>query len=82
MATPLFTDSRVVASFIPGSQCVLGQFAAECEADGMRISTSYSESMVLTRPLGRGGRLPSVEELKYLGAWFVSEGRMEGETDR
>lgn len=39
---------RVIASPIPGSQCVLGQFAAECEAAGMRISTSYSESMVLT----------------------------------
>ncbi|KAI3364654.1 hypothetical protein L3Q82_011434 [Scortum barcoo] len=54
-------------------QHVLERFAAECEAAGMRISTSKSEAMVLDRkrvacPLRVGGEvLPQVEEFKYLG---------------
>ncbi|KAI3370569.1 hypothetical protein L3Q82_007074 [Scortum barcoo] len=53
-------------------QRVLERFAAECEAAGMRISTSKSEAMVLDRkrvacPLRVGGEvLPQVEEFKYL----------------
>ncbi|KAI3367896.1 hypothetical protein L3Q82_026726, partial [Scortum barcoo] len=52
-------------------QRVLERFAAECEAAGMRISTSKSEAMVLDRkrvacPLRVGGEvLPQVEEFKY-----------------
>ncbi|KAI3362222.1 hypothetical protein L3Q82_012540 [Scortum barcoo] len=54
-----------------------------CEAAGMRISTSKSEAMVLDRkrvacPLRVGGEvLPQVEEFKYLGVLFTSEGKME-----
>ena len=54
----------------------------------MRISTSKSEAMVLDRkkvlcPLQVGGVvLPQVEEFKYLGVSFTSEGRMEREIDR
>ncbi|XP_051789808.1 uncharacterized protein LOC127529636 [Erpetoichthys calabaricus] len=54
----------------------------------MRISTSKSETMVLSRkrvecPLRVGGEiLPQVEEFKYLGVLFTSEGRMEREIDR
>ncbi|TWW55930.1 hypothetical protein D4764_09G0009800 [Takifugu flavidus] len=54
----------------------------------MRISTSKSESMVLARKkvecLLRVGEevLPQVEEFKYLGILFTSEGRMEREIDR
>ncbi|KAI3362744.1 hypothetical protein L3Q82_001808 [Scortum barcoo] len=61
------------------------RFAAECEAAGMRISTSKSEAMVLDRkrvacPLRVGGEvLPQVEEFKYLGVLFTSEGKMERE---
>ncbi|KAI3369576.1 hypothetical protein L3Q82_024385 [Scortum barcoo] len=67
---------------------VLERFAAECEAAGMRISTSKSEAMVLDRkrvacPLRVGGEvLPQVEEFKYLGVLFTSEGKMEREIDR
>ena len=49
-------------------QHVLGRFAAECEAAGMRISTSKSEAMVLdwkkvACSLRVGGEfLPQVEE--------------------
>ncbi|KAI3352999.1 hypothetical protein L3Q82_019575 [Scortum barcoo] len=73
----------------PGpSACTRRQFAAECEAAGMRISTSKSEAMVLDQkrvacPLRVGGEvLPQVEEFKYLGVLFTSEGKMECEIDR
>ncbi|KAK3517314.1 hypothetical protein QTP70_002959 [Hemibagrus guttatus] len=65
-----------------------GVFAAECEAAGMRVSTSKSEAMVLDRKkvactLQVGGELlPQVEEFKYLGVLFTSEGRMDHEIDR
>ncbi len=54
----------------------------------MRISASKSEAMVLSRkrvacPQHVGGvLLPQVEEFKYLGVLFTSEGRMEREIDR
>ncbi|TWW54834.1 hypothetical protein D4764_0259720, partial [Takifugu flavidus] len=69
-------------------QHMLGQFATECEAVGMRISTSRSEAMVLARKkveclLWVGEEvLPQVEEFKYLGILFTSEGRMEREIER
>ncbi|KAK3552109.1 hypothetical protein QTP86_000648 [Hemibagrus guttatus] len=66
----------------------LGHFAAECEVAGMRVSTSKSEAMVLNRKkvactLQVGWEvLPQVEEFKYLGVLFMSEGRMDREIDR
>ncbi|KAK3564292.1 hypothetical protein QTP86_012012 [Hemibagrus guttatus] len=69
-------------------QHALGRFAAECEAAGMRVSTSKSEAMVLDRKkvvctLQVGGEvLPQVEEFKYLGVLFTSEERMDREIDR
>ncbi|KAK3549447.1 hypothetical protein QTP86_001448 [Hemibagrus guttatus] len=66
----------------------LGRFAAECEAAGMRVSTCKSEAMVFDRKkvactLQVGGEfLPQVEEFKYLGVLFPSEGRMDREIDR
>ncbi|KAK3513805.1 hypothetical protein QTP70_028875, partial [Hemibagrus guttatus] len=69
-------------------QHALGRFAAECEVAGMRVSTSNSEAMVLNRKkvactLQVGGEvLPQVEEFKYLGVLFTSEGRMDREIDR
>ncbi|KAK3523556.1 hypothetical protein QTP70_002465 [Hemibagrus guttatus] len=65
-------------------QCV----KCECEAAGMRVSTSKSEAMVLDQKkvactLQVGGELlPQVEEFKYLGVLFMSEGRMDREIDR
>ncbi|CAM4549683.1 unnamed protein product [Leuciscus chuanchicus] len=85
----LFADDVVVLA--PSNRDLqhgLGRFAAECEAAGMRISTSKSEAMVLSRkrvafPLQVGGEfLPQVEEFKYFGVLFTSEGRMEQEIDR
>ncbi|KAI3356259.1 hypothetical protein L3Q82_017506 [Scortum barcoo] len=86
----LFADDVVLmASSGQDLQHLLERFAAECEAAGMRISTSKSsEAMVLDRkrvacPLRVGGEvLPQVEEFKYLGVLFTSEGKMEREIDR
>ncbi|KAK3562609.1 hypothetical protein QTP86_002090 [Hemibagrus guttatus] len=69
-------------------QHALGCFVAECESAGMRVSTSKSEAMVLDQKkvactLQVGGEfLPQVEEFKYLGVLFMSEGRMDREIDR
>ncbi|KAL7878925.1 hypothetical protein AOLI_G00098990 [Acnodon oligacanthus] len=63
----------------------LERFAAECEAVGMRISTSKSESMVLAWkrmacPLQvREKDLPYVEEFKDLGVLFTSDGKRDRE---
>ncbi|KAK3527338.1 hypothetical protein QTP86_021955, partial [Hemibagrus guttatus] len=81
-------DVVLLASSGLDLQHALGRFAAECEAAGMRVSTSKSEAMVLDRKkvactLQVGGEvLPQVEEFKYLGVLFTSEGRMDREIDR
>ncbi|KAI3371948.1 hypothetical protein L3Q82_006816 [Scortum barcoo] len=60
-----------------------------CESgEGIRPCTSIFKAMVLDRkrvacPLRVGGEvLPQVEEFKYLGVLFTSEGKMEREIDR
>ncbi|XP_051931184.1 uncharacterized protein LOC127607121 [Hippocampus zosterae] len=69
-------------------QFPLERFAAECEAVGMKIGTAKSETMVLSRkrvdcPLRVGEKiLPQVQEFKYHGVLFTSEGRREREIDR
>ncbi|KAK3508316.1 hypothetical protein QTP70_021492 [Hemibagrus guttatus] len=84
----IFADDVLLASSGLDLQHALGHFAAECEAAGMRVSTSKSEAMVLDRKkvactLQVGGEvLPQVEEFKYLGVLFTSEGRMDREIDR
>ncbi|KAK3521504.1 hypothetical protein QTP70_007969 [Hemibagrus guttatus] len=81
-------DVVLLASSSLDLQHALGRFAAECEATGMRVSTSKSEAMVLDRKkvactLQVGGEvLPQVEKFKYLGVLFTSEGRMDREIDR
>uniref|UniRef100_A0A8C9SX65 ribonuclease H n=1 Tax=Scleropages formosus TaxID=113540 RepID=A0A8C9SX65_SCLFO len=84
----LFADDVVLlASSNQDLQRALERFAAECEAAGMRISTSKSEAMVLSRKKVdcslrvRGELLPQVEEFKYLGVLFTSEGKMERQVD-
>ncbi|XP_061762964.1 retrovirus-related Pol polyprotein from type-2 retrotransposable element R2DM isoform X1 [Nerophis ophidion] len=85
----LFADDVVLlASSGRDLQLSLDRFTAECDAAGMRISTSKSESMVLSRKRGechlRVGEetLPQVEEFKYLGVLFTSGGRVDREIDR
>ncbi|TWW80203.1 R2 Retrovirus-related Pol polyprotein from type I retrotransposable element [Takifugu flavidus] len=85
----LFADDVVLlASSARDLQLSLDRFAAACEAAGMKISTSKSEAMVLNRKKVecllrvKEEILPQVEEFKYLGVLFTSEGRMEREIDR
>ncbi|TWW62402.1 hypothetical protein D4764_04G0010490 [Takifugu flavidus] len=89
IASLLFADDVVLlASSARDLQLSLDRFAAACEAAGMRISTSKSEAMVLDRKKVecllrvKEEILPQVEEFKYLGVLFTSEGRMEREVDR
>ena len=81
IALLLFADDVVLmAPSACDLQHSLDRFAAECEAAGMRISTSKSEAIVLSREpmdcLLRVGNefLPKVKEFKYLGNLFLSEG--------
>ncbi|CAG6007068.1 unnamed protein product [Menidia menidia] len=68
-------------------QLSLERFATECEAAGMRINASKSETMVShwkkVKCLLRVGVdvFPQVEEFKYLGVLFANGGR-EREIDR
>ncbi|TWW73385.1 R2 Retrovirus-related Pol polyprotein from type I retrotransposable element [Takifugu flavidus] len=85
----LFADDVVLlASSARDLQRSLDRFAAACEAAGMKISTSKSEAMVLNRKKVecllrvKEEILPQVEEFKYLGVLFMSEGRMEQEINR
>ncbi|KAK3534231.1 hypothetical protein QTP86_007026 [Hemibagrus guttatus] len=81
----IFADDVLLAPSSLDLQHALGRFAAECEAAGMRVSTSKSEAMVLNQKkvactLQVGGELlPQVEEFKYLGVLFTSDGRMDRE---
>ena len=54
-------------------QLLLGMFAGECEAAGIRINTSKSEAMVLRRK--------PVEEFGSVGFLYTSDGKMEREID-
>uniref|UniRef100_A0A8C6W0Z1 Reverse transcriptase domain-containing protein n=1 Tax=Nothobranchius furzeri TaxID=105023 RepID=A0A8C6W0Z1_NOTFU len=85
----LFADHVVLlASSERDLQLLLERFAAECEAAGMRINSSKSETMVLIRKSVefllrvRDEVLPQVEEFKYLGVLFTSEGKLEREINR
>ena len=88
-ASLLFADDVVLmASSACDLQHSLDRFASECEAAGMRVSTSKSEAMVLSRkPVDcqlqvLGEPLPQVKEFKYLGVLFTNEGTMEREIGR
>jgi len=88
IASLLFGYIVVLATSDHDLQHAQGQFAAECEADGMRVSTSKSEAMVHCQKtvecsLRVGSELlPQAKELKYLGVLFTSEGKMKWEMDR
>ncbi|KAI3364547.1 hypothetical protein L3Q82_011336 [Scortum barcoo] len=88
---PLSVTDYVVLLASSGQdlQHVLEQFAAECEAAAMRISTSKSEAMVLDRkrvacPLLGGWRGPASSGGVQVSRGLVheSEGKMEREIDR
>ena len=85
----LFADDLAqLASTAEGLQRALSQFAAECSASGMRISTEKTEVMVLSRQPVQctlevsGVPLRQVEKFKYLGVEFSRDGSQDGEIDR
>ena len=89
IASLLFADHVVLmAPSALDLQGSLDRFAAECEAAGMRISTSKSEAMVLRRKpvdclLQVGNEtLSQVKEFKYIRLLFMSKGMMGCELDR
>lgn len=88
IASLLFADEVLLASLSCEHQLALEQFTAECEAAGMRISTSKPEDIVLSWERMycllrvRDELLPHVEEFRDLGVLFTSGERMEQEIDR
>ena len=89
IARLLFADDlAILASSQEDLQRALERFAAECELAGMRISTSKTEVMVVSRhPVDctlyvNGVQLRQVQEFKYLGVLFSSDGRQDKELDR
>ena len=88
VARLLFADDLVIlASSQADIQSALDRFAAECEASSMKISVAKSEVMVVARsPTDcvlhvSGAQLRQVQEFKYLGIVFTSDGRQEREID-
>jgi len=83
IASLLFADDVVLlATSDRDLQHALGQFAAECEAVRMRVSTSISRKMVECSLRVVSELLLQAKEFKYLGLLFVSEGKMEREMDK
>lgn len=75
-------DVLLLASSIHDFPHVNGRFAAECEMGGRRILT-FSDWKRVACPLRVGGEvLTHLDEFKYLGVFFRSEGTMECELER
>ena len=96
-AMELFSDFRFGSLLFADDVALLGpsvrglqldRFTAQCEMAGMKISTSKSEAMVLGQKKVKcllwvvEDLLPHVEEFKYLGDLFTSEGKMERQINR
>ena len=84
----LFADNLVLlASSEPGLQHALNGFVAGCDIVRMKISTSKTERLHLSRNpvqciLQVGDvSLKQVEKFKYLGVAFTSDGRQDEELD-
>ena len=85
----LFADDlALLASTQEDLQQALDRFAAECEVDGMKVNTSMTEVMAFSRqPMEctlhvSGAQLRQVEEFKYLGILFSSDGKQDKEISR
>lgn len=78
----------LLASLFTDLQLLLEWCTIEDEAIGMWISTSKTEAVVLSQKrmacsLQAGWEvLYQVEEFKYFGVLFISEGRIKREIDR
>ncbi|KAM9359469.1 potassium channel subfamily K member 13 [Symphorus nematophorus] len=78
-------DEVLMTNSVCDLQHSLDRFAAECEAAAIRICTSKSEAMILSRkPVDRllhlgNESLPQVREFKHLGVLISNEGTVERE---
>ena len=84
----IFADDLVLlASSESGLQHALSGFEAACASAGMKISTSKTEILHLSRTPDKcalhvsGASLKQVEKFKYLGVVFTSDGRQNEELD-
>ena len=84
----LFADDLVLlAATQSGLQRSLDSFAAACEIAGMKISTTKTEVLHLSRKPDQcslhvdGVSLKQVEKFKYLGVAFTSDGKQDEEID-
>ena len=84
----LFADNLVLfADSESGLQRALDGFQAACKIAGMKISTSKTEILHLSRNPDQcslqvdGVSLKQVEKFKYLGVAFTSDGRQDEEID-
>jgi len=84
----LFADDLVLLSSTESSfQRASNDFAAACDNAGMKINTSKTEVLHLSRNLDQcslqvsGASLKQVEKFKYLGIIFTSNGRQDEELD-
>ena len=84
---PFEDDLVLLASSESNLQQALNGFAAACNIAGMKISTSKTEVLYLSRnpvqcSLQVGGvSLKQVEKFKYLGIALTSDGRQDEELD-
>ena len=84
----LFADDLVLLSSTEsGLQRALNSFADVCNTAGMKISTTKTEILHLSRNSDQcvlqvnGATLKQVEKFKYLGVAFTSDGRQDEELD-
>ena len=76
-------DLILLASFESGLQYALNGFAAACNIAGMKISTSKTEVLRLSRNAAQcslqvgGASLKQMEKFKYHGTEFTSDGGQE-----
>ena len=84
----LFADDLVLLSSTEsGLQRALNSFADACNTAGMKISTAKTEVLHLSRNPDQcvlqvnGATLKQVENFKYLGVAFTSDGRQDEELD-
>ena len=84
----LLADDLVLLSFSEsGLQRALNSFADACNTAGMKISTTKTEVLHLSRNPDQyvlqvnGATLKQVEKFKYLGVAFTSDGRQDKELD-
>ena len=85
----LFADDLVLLdSTQNGLQQALDRFSDACSVAGMKISTTKTETMCLSRQpkqcslqIGRVPLTKTVEKFKYLGVSFTSDGRENSKLD-